>query len=177
MTINQGMGVTIHFEGRLRSSQDFDKVIGLGLEFATRKSSEIIKLDSPKKLLQRVRKDDVWDYEGEVRGIQFQPHVNSDPIILEFDTNMFIQEYCKTQFADVATHMEIVGFLRDIEPYFEDLQVTDEGEFWETSDIKMLQQKFEDFFIARDNAIKENPRLKGPFRVQGRIIDLMADAE
>jgi hypothetical protein len=167
------MGVTIHFEGRLKTSADFDKVITLGQEFAKRKSADIIKLDSKKKLLQRVKDEKDWDYEGEVRGIQFQPHENSDPIVLEFDTDLYIQEYCKTQFADISTHIEVIQFLRDIEPHFDNLTVVDEGEFWETSDIKVLEQKFENFFYAFEKAIEENPKLKGPFKIKGRIIDLM----
>jgi hypothetical protein len=167
------MGVTIHFEGRLKTSADLDKVINLGQEFAKRKSADIIKLDSKKKLLQRVKDEKDWDYEGEVKGIQFQPHENSDPIVLEFDTDLYIQEYCKTQFADISTHIEVIQFLREIEPHFANLTVVDEGEFWETSDIKVLEQKFEDFFNAFEKAIEENPKLKGPFKIKGRIIDLM----
>ena len=167
------MGVTIHFEGRLKTVSDLDKVIDLGLEFAKRKSSEVIKLDSAEKLLKRVKDDKDWDYQGEVRGIQFQPHENSDPLLLEFDKDLYIQEYCKTQFAGVATHIEVVQFLREIEPHFDNLVIVDEGEFWDTDDIKVLEQKFDDFFNAFDKAVEENPKLKGPFRVQGRIIDLM----
>jgi len=167
------MGVTIHFEGRLKTVNDLDKVINLGLEFAKRKSSDVIKLDSTDKLLRRVKDDKDWDYQGEVKGIQFQPHENSDPLVLEFDKDFYIQEYCKTQFAGISTHIEVVQFLREIEPHFENLVIVDEGEFWETNDIKVLEQKFEDFFNAFEKAIEENPKLKGPFKVQGRIIDLM----
>lgn len=167
------MGVTIHFEGRLKTVSDLDKVINLGLEFAKRKSSEVIKLDSAEKLLKRVKDDKDWDYQGEVRGIQFQPHENSDPLVLEFDRDLYIQEYCKTQFSGVSTHIEVIQFLREIEPHFDNLVIVDEGEFWESNDIKVLEQKFDDFFNAFDKAIKENPKLKGPFRLQGRIIDLM----
>jgi len=167
------MGVTIHFEGRLKTTADLDRVINLGQKFAKRKSADIVKLDNDKKLLQRVKDEKDWDYEGEVKGIQFQPHENSDPLVLEFDSDLYIQEYCKTQFAGISTHIEIIEFLREIEPFFDNLVVFDEGEFWETNDIKVLEQKFENFFIAFEKAQEENPKLKGPFRVQGRIIDLM----
>ena len=169
------MGVTIHFEGRLKTTADLDKVINLGQEFAKRKATDTIKLDSKKKLLQRVKDEKDWDYEGEVKGIQFQPHENSDPIVLEFDSDLYLQDFCKTQFAGVATHIEVVEFLRDIEPFFDSLTVFDEGEFWDTNDINILEQKFEDFVDAFDKAIKENPKLKGPFRVEGRIVDLLED--
>ncbi|GHN01659.1 hypothetical protein WSM22_31480 [Cytophagales bacterium WSM2-2] len=168
------MGVTIHFEGKLKSQKDFDEVIEKAIDFAKRKSSDIIKLNNDKKLLKRVKDEKDWDYEGEVKGVQIQPHDNSDPLILEFDKDLFIQEFCKTQFSDISTHIDIIKFLRDIESNFDNLSVIDEGEFWETNDIKLLEQKFEDFFVAFDNAIQENPKLKGPFKMSdGRIVDLM----
>jgi hypothetical protein len=168
------MGVTIHFEGRLKSQKDFDEVIEKARDFAKKRSSDIIQLDNDKKLLKRVKEEKDWDYEGEVKGIQFQPHENSDPLILEFDKDLYIQEFCKTQFSDISTHIEIIEFLRDIESNFDNLSVIDEGEYWDTDDVKLLEQKFEDFFVAFENAIKENPKLKGPFRMgDGRIVDLM----
>lgn len=167
------MGVTIHFEGKLKTERDFQDVIEKGQEFARRQSSEIISLDNEKKLLRRVKDQKEWDYEGPVRGIQIQPHETSEPLFLEFDTDLYIQEYCKTQFAGITTHIEIIQFLREIEPHFEKLTVFDEGDFWDTNDIQVLEQKFEDFFVAFDQARQENPKLKGPFMVGDRIIDLM----
>lgn len=168
------MGVTVHFEGRLKTSNDFEKVIDIGRNLAMRKNAEIINLDSDNKILHRVKDEKEWDYEGKVRGIQFLVHENSDPIFLEFDKDFYIQEYCKTQFAGISTHIELIQLLRDIEPFFEELIVIDEGEFWETSDINILEQKFEDFFRAAEQAVQENPKLKGPFRLgDGRIVDLM----
>ena len=168
------MGVTIHFEGKLKSQKDFDEVIEKARDFAKRRSSDIIHLNNDKKLLKRVKDEKDWAYEGTVKGIQIQPHDNSDPLILEFDKDLYIQEFCKTQFSDISTHIDIIQFLRDIESHFDKLSVIDEGEFWETNDIKLLEQKFEDFFVAFDNAIQKNPKLKGPFKMSdGRIVDLM----
>jgi hypothetical protein len=170
------MGVTIHFEGRLKTNEDFDAVMKRAREFANEHSSGIVSLDSDRKLLKRVKDEKDWDYEGAVRGIQIQPHENSDPLILEFGKDLYIQEYCKTQFAGVQVHISIVEFLRSIEPFFEKLSVVDEGEFWDTNDIKIVEGKFKDFFAAFESAIRENPKLKGPFRMRdGRIVDLMHD--
>ena len=50
----------------------------------------------------------------------------------------------------------------------------DEGEYWETNDVNLLEQNWEDFYIAMDKAIEENNSLQGPFKLEnGRIIDLM----
>lgn len=65
------MGVTIHFEGRLKSAQDQNEVLRKGHELAKRLSQEPVLLDSGKKLLKRIRNEEDWDYEGPVKGIQF----------------------------------------------------------------------------------------------------------
>jgi hypothetical protein len=167
------MGVTIHFEGRLKSADDYEAVIQKAIVFAKNMRSETIQLDSPTKELQRVRGKEVLDYNGPVKGIQLQPHENSDPLVLEFDSENFIQEFCKTQFAGIGTHVAVVTFLKEIQPHFETLKVVDEGQLWETSDMENLETKFEDFFAAFARAKNENPKLAGPYRLGDRIIDLM----
>jgi hypothetical protein len=168
------MGVTIHFEGRLKKTEDYDQVIRIGREFARAAGSDIIQLDAKRKKLSRVRDEKDWDYEGPVKGIQFLPNPNSDPFVLEFDQDFYIQEYCKTQFAGISTHIDVINFLKEVTPYFEKLIVVDEGEFWESSDVTLLEQKFDDFFRAAEDAVKENRKLSGPFRLaNGRIVDLM----
>lgn len=167
------MGVTIHFEGQAKSESDYRQILEKGISFAKRVNSEIIELDSEFKILQRVKDELDWNYEGQVKGIQIQPHENTDPIVLEFDKDLYIQEYCKTQFEGIATHIEIIGFLKDIEPHFESLEVIDEGEFWETNNVELLEEHFENCFTAIDNAKEENPNLNGPYRIGDRIIDLM----
>ena len=48
----------------------------------------------------------------------------------------------KTQFAGPETHIWIVGLLRYIqEHYLPELEVRDEGEFWETGNFKTLKEK------------------------------------
>jgi hypothetical protein len=167
------MGITVHFEGRLRSVNDYKKVVEKGVEFARRVNSGVIDLNSEHKKLERVIGEKELNYEGPVIGIQIQPHESSEPLILEFDKNFYIQEYCKTQFAGVAAHLELLAFLKEIEPHFDNLVVIDEGEFWETNDFDILEDHFERFFEAFENAKEENPKLSGPYRINGRIIDLM----
>jgi len=167
------MGVTIHFEGQLKSEGDYKQIIEKGIAFAKKVNSEVIELDSEFKKLGRVKDELDWDYEGQVKGIQIQPHENSDPLLLEFDKNLYLQEYCKTQFAGIATHISIIEFLKEIESHFNCLEVIDEGEFWETSNIELLEEHFDNCFNAIENAKEENPNLDGPYRIGDRIIDLM----
>ncbi|WP_428661774.1 hypothetical protein [Runella sp.] len=128
------------------------------------------------KKLDRVKDEQDWDYEGPTKGIKIQPDENSDPLWLEFDKNNYIQEYCKTQFAGIDTHLQIISLLKEIQPHFVYLQVTDEGEYWDTQDKALLQECLDNYFDAAEKAKAENSKLNGPYRLQdGRIIDLMED--
>jgi hypothetical protein len=168
------MGVTIHFEGQFSSSNDFDKVVETAKTFAESNGLEYFLFQEENKLLQRVKDEQDWDYEGPTQGIQIQPDESSDPLILEFDENLYLQEYCKTQFADISVHILIIDLLRQIQPFFTKLIVEDEGEYWETSDINILQRHLDNCFQAIEDAKNENSKLEGPCRLQnGRIVDLM----
>jgi hypothetical protein len=168
------MGVTIHFYGRLKNKESLDEVITIASEFAAEKGCEVFNLDSEKKQLFRAKDGKQSEYDGPVRGIQFHPDGNCDPFVLEFDDDLYIQQFCKTQFAGISTHVEVIRLLRDIEPCFESFTVVDEGDFWETSDISTLEQRFETNFAAAEEMKKENPKLKGPIRLMnGRILDLI----
>ena len=172
------MGLTIHFEGRLKSEDDYNQLMVLGEKFAMMNNMEFIFFEESDKVLERVKDEQCWDYHGETKGMRIQPHINSDPLLLEFDTNYYIQEYCKTQFVDTEVHIRIIEFLRLIEPYFEELIVNDEGEYWETNDRNILQNHVDECFKAIDHAQKKNNKLTGPYRIaDGRIVDLMNSQE
>jgi hypothetical protein len=128
------------------------------------------------KLLERVKDEKDWNYEGSTKGLQLQPDLNSDPVILEFDENLYVQEFCKTQFADTSVHILVIDLLKQIQPYFDNLIVEDEGEYWETSDINLLQQHIDNCNRVSEEMKNENSKMNGPFRLNnGRIIDLMED--
>lgn len=170
------MGVTIHFEGKLKSSTLYNEIIETAKDFAVSNDLAFSIFEEENKILQRVRDEKDWDYDGPTKGILIQPDINSDPFNLEFDKDLYLQEFCKTQFADVSVHILIIELLRKIEPYFEVLRVEDEGEYWETKDITLLQEHLDNCFRAIDEAKQENKSLNGPFRLQnGRIVDLMED--
>ena len=139
------MGVTIHFYGRLKKMERLEEVIAIASGFAAKNGCEVINLDSERKRLIRVKDGKESYYEGPTRGIQFHPDENCDPFVLEFDRDLYIQQFCKTQFAGISTHVEVIQLLRKIEPHFETFDVMDEGDFWKTSDITLLEKKFEPF--------------------------------
>lgn len=170
------MGVTIHFEGKLRSNEDFDFVMKKAKKFAIENDMPCKSFSERFKKLDRVKDEQDWIYEGPTKGVRIQPDPNADPLWLEFDKDNYIQEYCKTQFAGIDTHLKIISFLKAIQVHFIYFQVFDEGAYWSTNDKLFLQGCLDDYFAAAEKAKARNPKLNGPFRLDdGRIIDLMED--
>ena len=168
------MGVTIHFEGKLRDSDSLQQVISFATEFAERFDWPWQKLNEQNVKLKRVRNEQDWDYEGPVEGLVIYPHNDCDPLRLEFDQDFYIQEYCKTQFAGREFHVRIVELLRDISKYFSFLDVFDESEFWETGDVDVLDRHLSNFYLALNDELKKYPNAKIKVKLpSGRIIDLM----
>jgi hypothetical protein len=168
------VGVTVHFEGALSDESSFRRIIVSAQEFAMDRNWSTSLIDEAKAKLQRVRGDEDWDYEGPTRGIALQPHPNCDPLRLEFDSDLYIQEYCKTQFAPSRVHMEIVELLRILQPEFRSLSVLDEGEYWDTADESRLESHLSACFKALDEHLERDPNLMGPVRApSGRILDLV----
>lgn len=136
------MGITISYCGHLKTPGDYLTVTGIGREFARRKGLVVYEMDVSQKELTRVKNGEICIYNSSVRGIAFQPHPKSEFVTLQFDSDNYLCEFCKTQYAGIATHLEVLDFLREIEPYFKDFQVNDEGDFWNTGDIGVLEEKF-----------------------------------
>ena len=167
------MGITIHFEGKLKQIKAVEKVVGAVRNFAEQNNMPYAEFAEDNMLLKRVKDEKDWDYYSSTIGIEIQPHENTDPLRFEFDKNGYIQDYCKTQFADIEIHIKVVELLKQVESFFYDLIVVDEGEYWDASDVELLADLFEDCFIAIEDAKQKNKKLTGPYRINGRIIDLM----
>jgi hypothetical protein len=173
-TQEKDMGVTIHFEGKLKSETDYNNVIEIAKNFSIENSLEFSEFENENATLYRVKNENDWDYIGSTKGMKIILSEFADPLLLEFDKDLYIQEYCKTQFATIDTHIVLVDFLESIEKCFEKLIVTDEGEYWETKNVELLQEHFDNVFELMEKAKMENPNLDGPYRGEDeRIIDLM----
>lgn len=168
------MGITIHFEGKLKNDENYNLLIKKVIEYSEFQDWKYFQFQNESKKLERVRNDEDWDYIGSTKGIQVQPHENSEPLIFEFDEDLYIQEYCKTQFSNIETHIKIIDLFNAIEDNFSNLEIFDEREYWETKNETLLLKNWENFYTAMDEAIEENNNLQGPFKQEnGRIIDLM----
>lgn len=171
------MGVTVHFEGRLRDQAAYDALIHVATAFAENRGWQVLSFDIPIAKLSRVRHEQDWDYEGPTKGIELHVHPSSEPIRLEFDEDLYIQEYTKTQFAPPEIHMELVALLDQLAPYFATMQVVDEGEYYESRDENLLLHHRDRCFEMLDEHLANDKSLSGPIRLpSGRIADLVRDA-
>ena len=167
------MGITIHFDGGLHDEAAFKHVIGAAQILAEREGWRWETIDASAVTLKRVRDERVWDYTGPTRGIVLYPHENSEPLRLEFDRDLIVQEFIKTQFAPAEIHVKIVGFLKEIVPHFEALTVEDEGEYWDTGGLDVLENHRQAIFRALSDELSASADLVGPVRLRsGRIADL-----
>lgn len=166
------MGITIHFEGQVKSKPAFEQLVFAARKWAAREGWPISDISRQHRVLQRVKNETDWDYSGFTEGVELHPHQNAEPLRLEFDENLFIQEYIKTQFAGPEVHRQVVAFLKDIQPCFSELTVTDEGEFWESENMQRLIDLMEGCNRALNDVLTKNPKARGPRRLpSGRIID------
>ena len=88
----------------------------------------------------------------------------------------------KTQFAGIEVHKFVIQLFRHLEKkgYFEDFHLDDEGNYWETEDEKVLEEKFKIYTDLLENfslAIETVPTRKDePFeKYFERIIDIISE--
>ncbi len=93
------MGVTLHFEGRLKSSQAFSDLV-LHIEEIGRVETLLTeRFKKSQARLGRGSEEEPWDYIGPTKGIVLYLHEDCEPLRLEFDQELCVQEWVKTQFA------------------------------------------------------------------------------
>ncbi|HUN88048.1 MAG TPA: hypothetical protein VMU28_04630 [Terriglobales bacterium] len=170
------LGITIHFRGQLKSEDCYSEVIRVAQREAFANEWLTEPIENPETELLRIDEDEKEStYVGPTKGLVVYPHEDCEPVRLEFDRELGVQEFTKTQFAGAAIHIKVVEFLRKLEPYFDSFHVEDEGEFWNTSDETILQDH-----LTRTAQLIEEYRAKDPrneVKVRtpdGRIADLIA---
>ena len=168
------MGVTIHFEGQLKNATAFDDLMNYITRIGTANTWLTETFENHHTKLLRVRNEEDWDYEGPTKGITLYIHEDCDPIRLEFDRDLYIQEYVKTQFAGFQIHMKVIGLLKNLRQFFNEFEVVDEGEYWETENKIQLVKHLR----ACDEAIADEARKHPGAQVkvkdpEGRLIDLL----
>jgi hypothetical protein len=167
------MGVTIHFEGQLTDKVAYGNLVEVAKAFALDRGWRTESIESGETTLLRVRDEEEWNYVGPVHGIVLYPRVDCDPVRLEFDRDLYIQEFTKTQFAGVQTHISVLALLKAIEPFFRNFKVEDEGECWDTGDAQLLAKHFARCQEVIEAELRKSPSTQTKFKTpNGRILDL-----
>jgi hypothetical protein len=158
------MGVTIHYRGKLKSA---DLITPLMVEveeicISNDWKYQMLTEEDAISLPRLPFEDD--DFEGDgfhhnLRGISFEPHEKSEPIILLFNaegalTSVFAHlfhkkdkgTWCfvKTQFAGAETHIRIINLLKYLKKkYFKKLEIQDDGGYYPDENVEELKTRFD----------------------------------
>ena len=168
------MGITVHFEGKLKDEASFKAICSNAEAFAKEMEWPFLLISEQEAKLDRTRDEGDWDYIGPVKGIEIFPHEACEPFRLEFDRDLYIQEFTKTQFAPVEIHVLLVDFLRSNLEMFESIEVIDEGEFFDTNDLELLNKHLQACNALLEQYLEQPDKYYGPVKLEnGRIVDLM----
>ena len=169
------MGVTIHYSGHLKKPSAYPLLLGELQDFAEQNGWTHRPVSKQGVTLKRCDDNDrEWTVTGDTRGIELRPHDDCEPLTFEFDADHFLQDYVKTQYAPPEVHVAVTELFRHVAPFFDDLDVFDEGEYWNSRDLDRLKQLFNGCFQALDTALAERPWARGPVHLNsGRIADII----
>lgn len=168
------MGITVHFEGKLKDEASFKAICSKAEAFAKEMEWPFSLISEQEVKLERTRDEEDWDYIGPVKGVEIFPHEACEPFRLEFDKDLYIQEFTKTQFAPVEIHVLLIDFLRSNLEMFESIEVIDEGEFFDTNDLELLNKHLQACNAQLEQYLEQPDKYYGPVKLEnGRIVDLM----
>ena len=179
------MGVSIHYRGRLDDIKKFSQLRGEMIDIAAVMGWPYDSLDED----WSVPPDAKLDGGGitghlSLKGIGMKPHPDSESLSLYFDSRGNLNSPAgvvlmlegklkpeknwisiKTQFAPLEIHVRVTGLLKYLKKkYISNLEVVDEGEYWETGNIETLKER-----ISSINRVMD--RLEAEFS-SGSIGDL-----
>ena len=158
------MGVSIHYRGTLTDKRAIHQIIEEVEELARTMHWPFRVLDEDWGQAPTVeiesQEGGILSLDGHagLKGISFQPHPRCETVFLFFNASCVITSpihvalsaeegypasaqwlAVKTQFAGPDTHVVLVKLLRYLQgKYLHDLEVSDEGGYWETSDFDQL---------------------------------------
>lgn len=142
------MGITIHYQGKIRSIDKIPELIAEMRDLAETAGWEYSIINICQK--------------SSLRGISLDVHPQCESFSLTFAEGGGLISYfnyqdipgrkgvkevkplfVKTQFAGVETHILIIRLLEYVKKkYIPDLEIDDEGEYWQRRDINLLREKF-----------------------------------
>ncbi|MDZ7723542.1 MAG: hypothetical protein U5R06_12250 [candidate division KSB1 bacterium] len=158
------MGITIHFSGILKNTDLITELVDELSDIADIMDwpYQILDEDWSKPCTAEIADGGITGHLP-LKGISIQLHPASESLTLFFDpqgrltspitlisikqgelNDKEVYNFVKTQFAPPDLHISIVKLLRFLKKkYIPDLQVIDEGEYWETGDRDRLIEKMQ----------------------------------
>jgi len=160
------MGVSIHYRGRLDNPDRLPVFCEKLMSIASSMGWQYRVLDED----WSIPANPVLDHNGEIpeiqgnlglKGIQLKPPGESESLDFFFNSKGYLLSplnvilvhegvlsldhawvSLKTQFLSAEMHVMIIGLLKYVkEHHFPNLEVKDEGEYWETGDYRVLEGK------------------------------------
>jgi len=161
------MGITIHYRGRIDNIEDVDQLSCEIKEFAKILDWDIREWNENWHLPNSAaleKEGDKLEISGHVpiRGVSVIPHPGCEPLFLTFNNkgtlassiNMVMMAEdeietdrvwlsTKTQFASSDIHAGLIKLLRFVKSkYISNLEVHDDGRYWESEDMAVLEELF-----------------------------------
>ena len=162
------MGVSIHYRGRLDDVGQLARLCEELVDIAAAMGWRSTSLDddwgqAANARLRITSAGASIDGHLGLKGVQITPEADAESLSFFFDWEGNLRcpvsmglilngtlkpeeawVSVKTQFASPEIHVWIVGLLKYLKKrYISDLQVSDEGEYWETGDIRILKEKMD----------------------------------
>ncbi len=168
------MGVTIHYRGKLKSP-DLIKTLMDEVEEICISNDwhyQLLNNETPKAeatltnpfALEDFESDPDFEFErdrfqGDLRGITFEPHEESETVTFLFDTEGVLRSifssifkkkgkytwcFVKTQFAGVETHVRIINLMAYLKTkYFKKFEIHDDGGYYPDNNTEELQNRLD----------------------------------
>ena len=160
------MGITIFYKGKLNNMQHVNSVVDELNDISEIMNWEKTILDNDwnqPNTAELIRHENRIDITGHIplKGIRINLHPDCEPLSIFFDKQGNLQDILgmvlnheenedsfnrhlsvKTQFASPNIHISIIKLLKFLKnKYISDLDVFDEGGYWETENQELLEQK------------------------------------
>jgi len=179
------MGITIHYRGRLNSPNMIDPLseevedIARSLAWGLHRWEEDLSKPNTARVLRR--KDHI-EISGHVplRGLTLFPHRHCEPVSLTFDRRGYLLDAfgmtlvssgerkpgniwlsTKTQFSPLEIHITIVQLFHYLKKkYIGNLEVSDDGGYWESGNIQDLERRVDSINRSLDlleSALRAHP--------------------
>lgn len=203
------MGVTIHYRGSINDKKQIDKFIVEMSDICNSMSWNYEVLDedwSVPSSLEIDHQEDGVSLKGHagLKGVSFVPHQDCEPVRLTFDAAGHLNSvmniafgtqksskngpwlFSKTQFAGAETHISVIKLLKYInKKYVSNLEVRDEGDYWDTEDPKNVDNRMSiinNAMSALEEGLKELGDLDdltedGIIKKIEEVIDNLSDQE